>query len=128
MEEIVRILEGEPHVLFAYLYGSRAKGTQGKKSDVDIAVYLDEEEDPLYPSRLALKMEKALGGGPPVDVRILNGAGLRFRHQGIKYGRLIFSRDEKARIDFEARSMSRYLDFKPYLDSYNRARMERSRA
>jgi len=128
MEKIVEVLENEPHVLFAYFFGSRARGKQRGGSDIDIAVYVDEEQEPLFTASLALKMEKALGTGEGVDVRILNGSALRFRHQVLKYGRVIHSRDEKARISFEAISMCRYMDFKPYLDAYNRARMERLKA
>lgn len=35
-------------------------------------------------------------------------------------GRLIYSRDESARIDFEVVARKRYLDFKPMLDQYYR--------
>ncbi|HEY9247286.1 MAG TPA: nucleotidyltransferase domain-containing protein [Candidatus Methanoperedens sp.] len=31
-------------VLFAYFFGSYAKGTQDEKSDIDIAVYLKDEK------------------------------------------------------------------------------------
>ncbi|MCX9014360.1 MAG: nucleotidyltransferase domain-containing protein [Candidatus Methanoperedens sp.] len=40
MEEIKKVLENEADVLFAYLFGSYARGTQGKTSDIDIAIYL----------------------------------------------------------------------------------------
>ncbi len=126
MEKIVSVLEKEPPVLFAYLFGSYARGKQTDGSDIDVAVYLDRlEKDPLYSSRLALKIENALESKISADVRILNGARLRFRHQVLKFGKLIYSKDEKARIDFEVHSIRRYMDFKPYLDRYNKARMER---
>lgn len=126
-EKIARVLENEPHVLFAYLFGSYARGTQTERSDMDIAVYLDNEpeRDPLYSSRLALQIEKSLDSTISVDLRILNGSPVRFRHQVLISGTLIHSKNERARITFEAYSISRYMDFKPYIHRYNKARMER---
>lgn len=132
MDKIATILEKDPNVLFAYLFGSSAKGKHRPDSDIDIAVYLSDpdhlKKDPLYPSRLAIKIEKTLAAKRVVDIRVLNGSTLRFKHQVLKYGKLIHSKDEKRRISFEAMSISRYLDFKPFLDVYDRAREERLKA
>lgn len=129
MEKIKEILERENDVLFAYLFGSYAKGTQGRDSDIDIAIYLRDtgifEKDPLYPSRLAIKIEKELAEKKIVDVRILNDSTLRFRNQVLKYGKLLHSRDEKKRIEFETNSLACYYDFKPFLEKYDAARRAR---
>lgn len=129
VKNINTVLAEEPDVLFAYLFGSYAKGTQDDKSDIDIAVYLREEEllerDPLYPSRLAIKIEKALDERKPVDVRILNGSTLRFISQVLRYGKLLNSKDEKKRIGFETSSLLHYYDFKPHLERYDAARKVR---
>lgn len=131
MKKIDQILKKEPNILFAYLYGSYAKDKQNKESDIDIAIYLDNKTtkiDPLYASRLALKIEKAQDKKISVDIRILNRSKIRFKHQVLKHGKLIHSKNEKARIIFEAYSNSCYMDFKPFLDSYNKARTERLKA
>jgi len=129
VEKIKEILEKETDVLFAYLFGSYAKGTQDKDSDIDIAIYLRDEgileKDPLYPSRLAIKIERGLTGKKTVDVRVLNDSTLRFRSQVLRYGKLLHSRDEKKRIEFETKSLSCYYDFKPFLEMYDAARRER---
>ncbi len=95
MEKIKEILEREPEVLFAYLFGSYAKGTQDKNSDIDIAIYLKNtdilEKDPLYPSRLAIKIERAMIEKKTVDVRVLNDSTLRFKSQVLIYGKLLHS-------------------------------------
>ncbi|MFH1322632.1 MAG: nucleotidyltransferase domain-containing protein [Methanobacteriota archaeon] len=61
VENINKVLAEESNILFAFLFGSYAKGTQDEKSDIDIAVYLKDESllerVPLYPSRLAIKIE-----------------------------------------------------------------------
>lgn len=129
MENIAKVLEKEPQVLFAYLFGSYAKGVQNETSDIDIAVYLKEEnileKDPLYPSRLAIKVERILAGKKTVDVRVLNGSTLRFKNQVLRYGKLLFSKDEKKRIEFETFSLDQYYDFKPHLEMYDAARRAR---
>ncbi len=129
MENIAKILEKEPEILFAYIFGSYAKGIQSEKSDIDIAVYLKDErileKDPLFPSRLAIKIEKILAEKKIVDVRVLNGSTLRFKNQVLRYGKLLFSKDEKKRIEFETLSLDHYYDFKPHLEMYDAARRPR---
>ena len=129
MESIIKVMEEESDVMFAYLFGSHSKGTQNERSDIDIAVYLRDEslleKSPLYPSRLAIKIEMVLGEKKTVDVRVLNGSTLRFRSQVLRYGKLLHSKDEKERIEFETKSLAQYYDFKPHLDMYDAARRAR---
>ncbi len=128
VESIIKVLENENDILFAYLFGSYAKGTQNEKSDIDIAVYLIDESiletDPLYPSRLAIKIEN-IPVKRKVDIRILNGSTLRFRYQILMHGKLLHSKDEKRRIEFETSSLDQYYDFKPHIDRYDAARRAR---
>lgn len=128
VESIIKVLENESDILFAYLFGSFAKGTQNENSDIDIAVYLiDEkilEKYPLYPSRLSINIENILDK-KKVDVRVLNGSTLRFRNQVLMHGKLLHSKDEKKRIEFETSSLAQYYDFKPHIDRYDAARRAR---
>ena len=129
MQGISEILEKEPGILFAYLFGSHAKNTMHDKSDIDIAVYLEDpsllEKDALYPSRLAIKIEEALSDKKPVDLRVLNGSTIRFKSQVIIHGKLLHSKDERQRIEFETSSLAQYYDFKPYYEVYDTARKAR---
>ena len=83
MEKIIKAMEEDPEILFAYIFGSYAKGTQKESSDIDVAVYLRDEStlerEPLYPSRPAINIERALAEKRTIDVRVLNGSTLRFR-------------------------------------------------
>jgi predicted nucleotidyltransferase len=129
VENIIKVLAEESDILFAFLFGSYAKGTQDDKSDIDIAVYLKDESIlervPLYPSRLAIKIERAMDKKKTVDVSILNGSTLRFRSQVLRLGKLLHSKDEKKRIEFETSSLLQYYDFKPHLEMYDAARRVR---
>lgn len=129
VKNISKVLEKEQDILFAYLFGSFAKGIQHESSDIDIAIYLKDEKfpekDPLYTSRIAIKIERELCDKNILDVRVLNDSTLRFRNQVLRYGKLLFSRDEKKRIQFETSSLDQYFDFKPHLDRYDAARKTR---
>ncbi|MBO0792560.1 MAG: DUF86 domain-containing protein [Ktedonobacteraceae bacterium] len=102
----------------AYLAGSLSTRTKfGQLSDVDIAILLMDQikadqflEYQLYFfSELANRLESN-----DLDVVILNQASLLLKLQVIKYGQILFSRDEKQRISFETRAVMDYLDFKRF--------------
>jgi hypothetical protein len=120
-----KAFNGREEVLVAYLYGSVAKGKDHIGSDVDVGVVLAEgfKPGPFYESRLSAELCKAFGA--EAEVRVLNGQGIVFLHQVLKYGVLLFSRDEKTRVGFEADTYSRYLDFLPFFEGYNKERARR---
>jgi hypothetical protein len=55
-----------------------------------------------------------------IDVVILNDAYPLLEHRIIRDGKIIFSIDEKKRIDYEVKAVMRYLDFKPLLEKYTK--------
>ncbi len=100
----------------AYLSGSLAgRAAFGHLTDVDIAVLLMEQiksdqflDYQLYFfSELARRLES-----DTIDVVILNQASLLLKLQVIKYGQILYCRDEKQRVAFETRAVMEYLDFK----------------
>jgi predicted nucleotidyltransferase len=110
-------------VIFAYLFGSQASGNIGKLSDVDIAVYFDEciSKFAMFNSKLKIMGEFSLVfKRDDIDVVILNDAYPLLEHRIIKQAKLIFSVNEKKRIDYELRAVMRYLDFKPYIEKHTR--------
>src|SRR5947209_15195234 len=56
-----------------------------------------------------------------IDVVILNQASMLLKLQVIKYGQILFSRDEKTRISFETKAVMDYLDFKRCDEIQNQA-------
>lgn len=124
LESITTKLEDDGRIIFAYLYGSVARGTVREDSDVDIAVFLeDPEEDPLLESSISLELEQILDRS--VDVHIINYAPAIFIYQVLKDGILLFSRDDKLRVNFEVRNINEYLDFLPLIKEYDRKRLGR---
>ena len=108
-------------VVFAYLFGSQAKGTAGSLSDIDIAVYFDEDlaATERFDLRLAVLGELTdLYRTDAVDLVVLNDAPPLLAHRILKEGLLIFSDNEKMRLEYEVKAVLEYLDWKPYLDKY----------
>lgn len=124
LRKVTEKLEKDKRVIFAYLYGSAARGTMGEDSDVDIAVFLENpKQDPLLEADISLELEQTLDRG--VDVRIINHAPAIFTNQVLKEGILLFSRDEPLRINFVVRNINEYLDFLPIINEYDKKRLER---
>lgn len=111
--------------MVAYLFGSYAKGNQTIKSDIDVAVLLSETPQRMleYYLHLINKLSQVLGN--EVDLVILNTAPPLLKHQIIKHGKVVYCRDEKARIEFEARAQDEYLDFSRALARYEKCLIEK---
>src|SRR5260370_39034437 len=109
----------------AYLAGSLStRTTFGHLTDIDVAILLMEQiksdqflDYQLYFfSELAKRLES-----DNIDVVILNQASLLLKLQGIKYGQILFSRDDKLRVPFETKAVMDYLDFKKFDEIQNQA-------
>lgn len=126
-EDIREVLRKRDEVLLAYLYGSIVRGHERKESDIDVGLLLrgDFTPDALYPARIGGEIEKKIGTKRNVDVRILNDRSPRFLYQVLKEGRVVLSKDERERVEFESSVVDRYLDFKPYYTQYDEKRKER---
>ena len=114
-------LAADPRVLVAYLFGSLARGTASKNSDLDIAVLFAGPIDarlggPLDQLRDAV--ERACGRRCDlVDART---APADLIHRVLRDGELLIERDRSARIAFEVARRNEYFDLLPYLRQYRR--------
>lgn len=127
-EDLRTFLRSEKKVLVAYLFGSHAKKTHTTKSDIDIALLLSETPEKLleYYLYLVNKLSKILEN--EVDLIILNTSPPLLKHQVIKHGKILYSRNERARITFEARAQSEYLDFGIAMARYDECFMKQTLA
>ncbi len=114
VENIVKILKEYEEVIFAYLFGSQAKGKAGRLSDIDIAIYLDPSlsQDAMWDLFLDIASHLSFRN-VKVDVVLLNTASYRLAFEVLK-GRLLFSRDEGMRKEFIYRTLRTYLDRRYY--------------
>lgn len=117
LDALQGIVEAEPNIVFAYVYGSFLEDRPFH--DIDVAVYLDltdEQEMGAFALKLTANLERSLfwkcNRNLPVDVRVLNQAPLGFRYHVFR-GKLLFSRDSALHAQEIERTIGRYLDLKP---------------
>lgn len=111
--------DGTP-VRFAYLFGSQARGDAGPGSDVDVAVHLGAAPATLD-LRLDLLRRIARHTGVEADLVVLDDAPLRLVERVLREGRLLYSTDEPARVDYEATMRRVCTDFALHADLLDRA-------
>lgn len=107
-DEIVTSLRGAG-ARFAFLHGSRAKGTHRQGSDVDVAAWWASEVPgaPEAPSAF----EVTLPAG--VDLLVLNGAPLELAGRVAVGGLLLFDDDPGERVRWVATTRKVYFDEVP---------------
>lgn len=124
LEKLQSFFDGEEPVLVAYLFGSHARGEADILSDVDVAVFLSKIPPSLLDFHLRLIDNLSRILGKDVDVVVLNLVGSLLKYQVVRYGKPVYSRRERERVQFEARTMNEYLDFSRVLEEYDRCLME----
>jgi len=115
IKHIQDVLAKDTRILFAYLFGSRAKGMAGERSDWDIAVYTADKAGQPVPTALPFYIEAEIAALPAtgdVQVTILNGLespllGFEIINNGV----LLIDKEEEKRIEFEARVLGQYHDW-----------------
>lgn len=115
-------------VRFVYLFGSQAKNNTGKLSDIDIAVYLDEElnDDERFALRLELINKVCeIVKTDKIDLIILNGSPLLLSFNVVHDGLILYSKDEIKRVQFEAKIMSLYFGQQYYYKRHARITINR---
>lgn len=110
-------------VLFAYVYGSYAKGAVHPFSDLDIAVFISSQSThpPLETElSLALGIDEFLDHSVETDVRSINTLPIMVIGNILTEGILIYSKDDSARVDFEVGMRKKYFDFLPVIKAYHK--------
>jgi len=108
-----RVLEAEPDVAYALLFGSSARGTGHTGSDADIAIELraGAARDVGSLGILAARLEAAIAR--PIDLVLLDEAPAPLAYRVFRDGHLVVERDHGALVARKARVLLDYLDFKP---------------
>lgn len=118
VNNLIHVLNKYEHrVLFAYLFGSRARGEGASSSDIDIAVYFAEgTRASHFETKLALYADfcRALKRND-VDIVVLNDTtNLILLDEITRAGIVLYDRNPEVRMDFELRVLHRSLDFKSH--------------
>ena len=113
MKMLKKFLQKERGILFCYLFGSQATKNVISESDVDLAIYFNENRvKDFFGKRLELIAETSRALKKETEIVVLNTAPPFLRYVILKEGKLIFERDKGKRIDFELKSLNEYFDFK----------------
>ena len=114
IEKCKNLLMRYEYIIFAYIFGSYAKGKMRANSDIDIAVYLDQEID--TETYLEIKMLLSDICEREVDLIILNDAPPLLKYQVYKNNILLFTRNKSIETHYKVKTLFEYNDFKRYLD------------
>lgn len=110
---ILKILKHYPEIGLFYLFGSRARGDAGPRSDYDFAIYVDSKDRrKVFSMKLRLREElaKALKTDA-VDVVLLNpGQAPELQYEIVQQGKLLFER-EPFKVLVEPKILNAYFDF-----------------
>ncbi len=116
-----RVAAHTPRIAVAYLFGSQSRGDAGERSDVDVAVWLEQAPESTLEGQmfdLEARLERELGR--PVQVVVLDQAPPELVHFVLQEGRILLDRDTMLRVRREARARNEYFDLQPYLRAYRR--------
>jgi predicted nucleotidyltransferase len=116
-KKLLSYFKNHKEVLFAYIFGSQITKKTNKFSDIDIAIFIDKIKinDELYrygyQAETLTDIMKLLGTNK-VDLVILNDVKSLLKHRVIYFGELIYSINEKERINFQVDTINKYMDYK----------------
>lgn len=121
------VLETDPRIAYALLFGSKGRGTAHDLSDTDVAIGLAAGAKLSAPELgdLLSRLEAAVGG--PVDLVLLDEAPPGLAYRVFRDGRVVFEREHRAFVERKARAILEYLDFRPIEQLFTRAVLEAAR-
>jgi len=126
---IVEILSKRFNIVFAYFFGSKAKGYTNERGDWDIAVYLREliKQNNNWPE-FELEAELSRAVGATVQIIVLNvPLPPVFGFEIMKDGVVLLDRASNLGMDFENRTLRHYYDWQYFLKRQMDSGRHRSR-
>ncbi len=117
IKKIAGLLGRNQWVEFAYLFGSRAKGVAGGRSDWDIAIYFHKDPYSL-PGWTVFQLEAEISStiGAEAQITVLNHISSPvFAFQIINDGIIIFDKSPESRILYETMALKHYHDWQYFL-------------
>jgi len=111
LPDVREYLNKHPKVVFAYLFGSLARGRVSPLSDVDIAIYTVDGADIVQEKLEMLGKLNELLKTDEVDLVVLNTAPLPLAARVIKNKIILVDKRPFTRHAFESLIMREYFDF-----------------
>lgn len=95
-----------------YLFGSEAKGTSNRLSDVDVGILFERNQAPSFEEKTRLQEELSALLKKDVDLVVLNSANPILNHQVLKNGVLLLSPKPRDVHAFFIKTVMEYDDLK----------------
>jgi predicted nucleotidyltransferase len=120
VDAVTRVLADEPHVRWAYVFGSVARS--GSYRDVDVAVMPAASMAPgaVAWGRIIARLEAATG--TKVDLVDLSHPDLPLVGPMLTERVVVVDREREARLQWEVETTARWLDFRPAYEAAGRTR------
>ena len=123
IEKCKNVLMKYENILFAYIFGSYAKGNMRADSDLDIGIYLKEEMN--IEEYLKIRMDLTKICKRQVDLVVLNAATPLLKYEIYKNNILLFTRDRTIESNYKVKILFEYNDIKRYLEMSYKKTIER---
>lgn len=112
-----------------YLFGSYAEGVAGKLSDIDIGIVFT-DQTVVYGNTMEIYNSLydifcGIFGTGNLDIVFLERASLELNFDVISRGKVLFEKSPDFRVNFEHKIAMFYADFKPILNTFDRAVISR---
>ncbi len=104
-----------PMIEVLYLFGSRASNKAKIKSDLDLALFIDQVNytpDPLLDLKIGLFFEEKIG--IKTDIVIMNKVSPIMQHEVLKTGKRLYEKDSQKRAYYELITFKSYEDTRYY--------------
>ena len=108
------ILASYEDIVFAYIYGSFARGEPVR--DLDVALYTTEGKDCLFAADIAARLRRETGF--EVDVTVMNHTPVALQFAILRDGLLLFSNDEALRTALIERVSRQYREYAHFRDLF----------
>lgn len=109
----------DKNIELLYLFGSVARGSLSKRSDIDVALLLKKSEFEMkfdYEMRLRDFTKEFR-----IEVLLLKEAPIELAFSVLEEGLIVFERLRSKRVDFETLTMSKYYDYLPIFNLHRQA-------
>jgi uncharacterized protein len=111
LQSLRKVIDAEPKIRVAYLFGSCARGDSGPTSDVDVALLAGQPIDLMDLAAIGARIRTVVDR--PVDVVDLRSAPPLLCRQVVAEGELLLVKDPLLRFDFEQEAVRRCEDTRP---------------
>ena len=120
--ELIEQIEKDTAVVALYSFGSLATGNLKPLSDLDFGILISSKlgKQKRFDKHLDLigKFNKVLRTDE-VDLVMMNDAPMRFSHNIIKSGKLLYCSSKTELTDFIEKTIKLYLDFRFFRDAFD---------